>query len=364
MLALEADSILVQSSSARPSLQLLLLSGDAGLLQPQVGASLAFYPSFFQSGNGPWRPPAIGAHRHPRRPKGRPPPLDGATAGPHRLQGRAASTLLNAPNGAPAVRLPIGSSTIQACALLQNKQCVLFPWGAAPPGAPGSPRAPPLPQGSGAAPLPLTALHGVQSHGPGAPPAGRPARGPPRAPVASPGPVTALWGLAPLGPSGHRWASPLSGGPGASQRHSFLLPAATPGLQRRSLREILSGPPCSLWPSAHARELLTASREAPAPSAVTGRQPLPQSTAGSVLSRTWELEWGPGLFQDRLPVHHLHSGAGLPGDGTLFLQICISPSGARGLSVRHLRIVGHAPHKPRLFKVYLTNFNQGSVVDP
>ncbi|KAJ1142115.1 hypothetical protein NDU88_008442 [Pleurodeles waltl] len=174
---------------------------------------------------------------------------------------------------------------------------------------------------------------------------GRESRPFPRAPVASPSPATALWGLAPLGPSGHRRTSLLSGGPGAAQRHSFLLPVATPGLRRRSLRENLLGPPCRLWPSAHARERLTASREALAPSAGTGRQPLLRSTAGSVLSRTSRLEWEPGCFQDRPPVPHLHLGTGLPGDGTPFLWICIGPSGARGLSVRHLRIVGHAPSR-------------------
>ncbi|KAJ1168407.1 hypothetical protein NDU88_000333 [Pleurodeles waltl] len=164
------------------------------------------------------------------------------------------------------------------------------------------------------------------------------------APALRPGPVSARWGLAPRGPPGHRRASQIPRGPGAGQRHLRLLSDSTPGPRRLLFRETLSGSPSSLRPSACARRRLAASREAPAPVEGEGRRPPPQSPVGSAPPHTPGPERGLGCLQYRPPVHHLHSGTELPGDGTLFLRIYIGPSGARGLSVRHLQIIGHAPY--------------------
>ncbi|KAJ1128371.1 hypothetical protein NDU88_006750 [Pleurodeles waltl] len=151
-------------------------------------------------------------------------------------------------------------------------------------------------------------------------------------------------GPRPSGAPDLRRASPIPGGPGAAQRRSCLLPALTPGLRYLTFRETLSGPPLRPRPSARARRRPAASREAPAPAEGEGRRPPSESPAGLAPSLTPGLKRGPGRLQDRPPVRRPHSGSEFPGDGTLFLRINVGPSGARGLSVRHLRIAGHAPY--------------------
>ncbi|KAJ1096954.1 hypothetical protein NDU88_002084 [Pleurodeles waltl] len=158
------------------------------------------------------------------------------------------------------------------------------------------------------------------------------------------------WGTALLGPPGHSQALPPSGGSGAVRRRSCLPREAVSSYPRHSLREILSGPPARLRPSSHALRWLMASREAPAPGEGTGCWSLPQTRAGSVPPLTSGPERGSSRLQDRPPVPHLRSGTGLPGDGTLFHRIYVGPSGARGLSVHHLWVVGHTPYVQQISK--------------
>ncbi|KAJ1092710.1 hypothetical protein NDU88_005820 [Pleurodeles waltl] len=126
---------------------------------------------------------------------------------------------------------------------------------------PGSSYGPQL--GSTASSAPLVAPPGANPLGPGVSPAVKTRPGSP------------LWGTAPPRLPGHRQALPLSGGPDAAQHHSHLLSEADSSTQLNSPREILSGPPSRLRPSAHVRRRLTASREAPAPDEGTGRRPSP-----------------------------------------------------------------------------------------
>ncbi|KAJ1100303.1 hypothetical protein NDU88_005389 [Pleurodeles waltl] len=106
----------------------------------------------------------------------------------------------------------------------------------------------------------------------------------------------------------------------------------------RGLSVVFSRPPAlGVGPPPHARSRLQA--QGRAASLSRGRQPGP----GTVRPQR-----RPGRFQGRPPIPHSPLGTGLPGDGAHSLRICVGPSGARGLSVRHLRIVGHAPSKTKV----------------
>ncbi|KAJ1144345.1 hypothetical protein NDU88_010645 [Pleurodeles waltl] len=195
--------------------------------------------------------------------------------------------MLGAPRGVPVVRSPIGASIVRGRALPQGQRRVLFPRDAAP-----------------------SSLR--------------------------------LWS--------RRVSPPPQQGPGSAPRYSPLLAGSNPcrrlrccgamalrglpvptGLRRSPVDQ---AQPALAGPSLHARSRLRAQRKAAS---------LPHSRLSDLY--TSRPERGPGCHQDRPPVPLLYSDAGLPGDGTPSLRIYISPSGARGLSVRHLRIVSHAPRK-------------------
>ncbi|KAJ1089658.1 hypothetical protein NDU88_002807 [Pleurodeles waltl] len=154
-------------------------------------------------------------------------------------------------------------------------------------------------------------------------------------------------GLRPPWPPGPRWAHPLLGGPARPSTFRFFTRWKPPGScvasserASRGLSVVFSClPALGVGPPPHARSRLQARGRAASLS--PGQQP------GLGTSRP---QRGPGRFQDRPPIPLSHLGTGLPGDGTHSLRICVCPSGARGLSVRHLRIVGHAPYLRTLLR--------------
>ncbi|KAJ1148764.1 hypothetical protein NDU88_001590 [Pleurodeles waltl] len=183
------------------------------------------------------------------------------------------------------------------------------------------------PPGLGGNLVPLTALHAGASH---------------RVPAVLPGPVPDLWG--PRSPPGfsNPWGTGCSPAPlapllGADPRAPMLPFQGDP---------LGSSPPHSAFrPHSAAAHSLT---RGPGSSRGGGRRSPSESPARLAPPLTPGLKRGPGRLQDRPPVRRPHSGSVFPGDGTLFLWINVSPSGARGLSVRHLRIAGHAPLYHRL----------------
>ncbi|KAJ1171828.1 hypothetical protein NDU88_003686 [Pleurodeles waltl] len=271
-------------------------------------------------------------------------------------------------------------------------------WGPAPPGHPDLRQASPIPGGSGAAQCRLRLLPAL-TPGSGATLSGRPSRispsafrlcsvaarsltrcpgssrggRPPGAPQFSPGlsappgpgsnpvPLTALHagpptelrllGLVqfqiygaqnlrgPRSPPG--FSNPR--GTGCGPAPFAPLPGADPWAPMLHFQGDPLGSPLRPQPSARTRRWPTASRKAPAPAEGEGRRSPLVSPAGPTPPLTPGFKRGPGHLQDRPPVLRSHLGSEFPRDGTLFLRINVGPSGARGLSVRHLRIAVHAP---------------------
>ncbi|KAJ1116679.1 hypothetical protein NDU88_004885 [Pleurodeles waltl] len=172
-------------------------------------------------------------------------------------------------------------------------------------------------------------------------------------------------------------------GPGAGPRHSPHLSGSNPGRRLQRCRaQALRGLPVTTgllrpsedWVRPHTFRFFTrrqppgsgvsSSERAPwglsvvfSPSPALGVSPPPHArprlqARGQAASLSRGRQPGPGTarpqrrpsrFQGRPPIPQSHLGTGLPGDGAHSLWIYVGPSGARGLSVRHLRIVGHAP---------------------
>ncbi|KAJ1081464.1 hypothetical protein NDU88_001646 [Pleurodeles waltl] len=158
---------------------------------------------------------------------------------PSWLRGHAVCTVLNYPTGAPAVCPPTCPSTIQGRAGSRSQQYVLFPWGAAPSGAPQFSPGPSISSGPGGGPATLTALHRVQSLGPRVSPAWRPARSLPLGSGRQSRPSHSTMGLS---PSGASWSPPDFSAPrGTGCGPAPLVPP--PGGNSRAPASLLQGGP-------------------------------------------------------------------------------------------------------------------------
>ncbi|KAJ1199766.1 hypothetical protein NDU88_003599 [Pleurodeles waltl] len=220
----------------------------------------------------------------------------------------------------PCARLSAQAPS-RAAASFKVSSVFCFP--GAPPfqGSPGPPWAPPLPQGLGAA-----LRHSPHFAGSNLGRLSRPSNSTvglsPFGALRSPPGSTALRGTG-------RSPAPLVPPPGGNSRTPASLPQGEPlGASLQTLAV------CPRPRAAHCFTRGPGFKRGDGPPA----SPAVDSRVCSVTH--FAARAGPGRFQDRPPVPHLHLGTRLPGDGTPFLRICTGPSGGRGLSVRHLRIVG------------------------